>query len=91
MKFSIVVGEVEKHMIDFDFNQLLGRLVIKVDRTEVKRQLKLIDEPLRETHVIEVGGLERLKVRIEKQRKQLVGQKCNVFLNDRLLQCYEGI
>ena len=91
MKFSIVVGDVEKHIIDFNFNQLLGRLVINVNRKEVKRQLKLIDEPVQETHIIEVGGLERLTVRIEKQRKQLVGQRCSVFLNDRLFQCYEGI
>jgi len=91
MNFSIVVGDVEKHIIDFNFNQLLGRLVIKVNQTEVKRQVKLIDEPLKESHVIQVGNQERLTVRIEKRRKQLLGQKCSVFLNNRLLQCYEGI
>lgn len=91
MQFSIEVGEIEKHTIDFNFNQLLGRLVIKVNSQEVKRQLKLIDEPLQETHVIEVGGVEHLTVRIEKERKQLLGQKCRVFLNDRLFKYYEGV
>ena len=91
MKFSIEVGEAEKHTIDFNFNQLLGKLVIQVNRQEVKRSLRLIDEPVRETHVIELGGIEDLTVRIEKERRQLVGSKCRVFLNDRLYKFYEGM
>ena len=91
MKFTIEVGETEKHTIDFNFNQLLGKLVIKVNRKEVKRSLRLIDEPVRETHVIELGGVEELKVRIEKERRQLLGSKCRVFLNDRLYKFYEGV
>ena len=91
MKFTIEVGEAEKHTIDFDFNQLLGKLVIKVNRKEVKRSLRLIDEPVRETHIIELGGVEELKVRIEKERRQLLGSKCRVFLNDRLYKFYEGV
>jgi len=91
MKFTIEVGEAEKHTIDFDFNQLLGKLVIKVNRQEVKRSLRLIDEPVRETHLIEIGGVEKLNVRIEKERRQLLGSKCRVFLNDRLFKFYEGV
>jgi len=91
MKFTIEVGETEKHTIDFNFNQLLGQLVIKVNSKEVKRNLRLIDEPIRETHVIELGGIEELTVRIEKERRQLLGSKCRVFLNDRLFKFYEGV
>ena len=91
MKFTIEVGETEKHTIDFNFNQLLGQLVIQVNRKEVKRNVRLIDEPVRETHLIELGGVEKLKVRIEKERRQLVGSKCRVFLNDRLYKFYEGV
>jgi hypothetical protein len=91
MKFTIEVGETEKHTIDFNFNQLLGQLVIKVNRQEVKRNLRLIDEPVRETHVIEISGVEKLNVRIEKERRQLLGSKCRVFLNDRLYKFYEGV
>jgi hypothetical protein len=91
MKFSIEVGETEKHTIDFNFNQLLGKLVISVNRREVKRSVRLMDEPVRETHVIEVGGMEQLTVRIEKERRQLVGNKCRVFLNDRLFKYFEGV
>ena len=91
MKFTLEVGQTEKHTIDFNFNQLLGKLVIKVNRTEVKRNLRLIDEPLRETHLIELGGVEKITVRIEKERRQLLGNKCRVFLNDRLYKFYEGV
>ena len=91
MKFSIEVGEAEKHTIDFNFNQLLGKLVIQVNHQEFKRSLRLVDEPVRETHVIELGGVEDLTVRIEKERRQLVGSKCRVFLNDRLYKFYEGM
>jgi hypothetical protein len=91
MKFCIEVGEVEKHTIDFNFNQLLGQLVIKVNRQEVKRSCKLISEPLKETHVVEVQGVEQLTVRIEKERKQLLGHRCRVFLNDRLFKYFESV
>ena len=91
MTFTIEVGEAEKHIIDFNFNQLLGKLVIQVNRQEVKRSLRPINEPVRETHVIELGGVEDLTVRIEKERRQLVGSKCRVFLNDRLFKFYEGV
>ena len=91
MKFTIEVGETEKHTIDFNFNQLLGQLVIRVNRKEVKRNLRLIDEPVHETHLIEIAGVEKINVRIEKERRQLLGSKCRVFLNDRLYKFYEGV
>jgi len=91
MKFHLEVGEVEKHIVEFKFDQLLGQLVIKVNKKEVKRSVRLFNEPMRETHTLQVGDGERVMVRIEKERKQLFGQKCRVFLNDRLYKCYEGI
>lgn len=91
MKFCIEVGQVEKHTIDFNFNQLLGHLVIKVNSKEVKRSLKLLDEPLKETHIIEVKGIEQITVKIEKERKQLLGHRCRVFLNDRLFKYFESV
>jgi len=91
MKFCLEVGEIERHVIEFSFNQLLGELVIKVNRKEIKRGKRVFDEPLQETHSFEVGASERLNVRIEKERKQLFGQKCRVFLNNRLYKYYEGV
>src|SRR5688572_33001081 len=84
MKFTLEVGEVQKHMVEYNFDQWLGKAVIKVNQQEVKRSVRLFNEPLNETHTIQVPGDERLQVRIEKERKVLFGQKCRVFVNNRL-------
>lgn len=91
MKFCLEVGELEKNRVEFDFDQLLGQLVIKVNHQEVKRAVRLFNEPVKETHTLQLGEQERTLVRIEKQRKQLFGQKCSVFVNERLYKCYEGV
>ena len=91
MRFCLEVGEQERHLIEFTFNQLLGQLCIRVNRQEVKNSVRLFDEPLTETHTLQVGKEERINVRIEKERKLLFGQKCRVFINNRLYKCYEGV
>ena len=91
MKFCIEVGEAEKHLVEFNFNQLLGQVVIKVNRKEVNRSQRLFNEPLLQTHVVPVDAGGQYIVRIEKERKNLFGQKCRVFLNDRLFKYYEGV
>jgi hypothetical protein len=91
MKFSLELGHLETHRLEFSFNQLLGRKVIKVNDLEVLRDVRLFSEPLRETHTLEIGEKEKLQVRIEKERKLLIGQKYKVFLNDRLIRLYEGV
>lgn len=91
MKFCLEVGETERHLIEFAFNQLLGQLRIRVNKKEVKSSVRLFDEPLTETHTLQVGEAGNLTVRIEKERKMLFGQKCRVFLNDRLYKYYEGV
>lgn len=91
MKFSVEVGQAERHLIEYAFNQLLGQLCIRVNRQEVKNNVRLFDEPLTETLTLQVGKTERLTVRIEKERKLLFGQRCRVYLNDRLYKCYEGV
>ena len=90
MKFCIEVGDLKKYQIDYDFNQLLGRLVIKLNQQEVKRRVRLFNEPVTETHLLQVEG-ERLAVRIKKERRQIFGCKCLVYLNERLLRCYEDV
>ena len=91
MKFCIEIGEVEKHTIEFNFNQLLGRLSIKVDSKEVKKHDWLLNEPLAETYDFSVGTRENLAVRIEKHRKPLFGNRCRVFLNQRLMKVQDGV
>lgn len=91
MKFSVEIGEVEKHVIEFNFNQLLGQFSVKIDRREVKRNTWLLNEPVKEVFTFEVGLEERLSVRIEKERKPLLGERCRVFLNERLFHYHEGV
>ena len=90
MKFCIEVGEIKKHRIEYDFNQLLGRLIIRLDRKEVMRNIRLFNEPVWETHQVQVKEAELVAVRIEKERRQLFGQKCRVFLNERLYKFFQG-
>lgn len=91
MKFSLEVGEIERTQIEYAFNQLLGQLCIRVNQQAVKNHVRLFDEPLTETHTLEVGKSERISVRIEKERKLLFGQRCRVFVNNRLFKCFEGV
>ena len=63
MKFNLEVGELEKHVVEFNFDQLLGQLVIKVNKREVKRSVRLFNEPVKETHTLQVGDGERVIVR----------------------------
>ena len=91
MKFILEVGESRRHIIEYEFNQLLGRSVIRLDREQVERRVRLFNEPICQTHQIDMDADERLKVRIEKERKWLFGHKCRVFLNNRLVKCYEGV
>ncbi len=91
MTFSLEIGETEKHLLEFEFNQLFGKLVIKLNNREVKRSVRLFSEPVRESHAFELGEKELLSVRIEKQRKLLYGQKYQVFVNERLVRAFEGV
>lgn len=90
MKFCLEVGDVEKHLVEFSFNQLLGEVSIRVNQKEIKHGVRLFNEPLRETHTVQVGDGEQVLVRIEKERKPLFGEKYRVFLNGRLYKYYEG-
>ena len=91
MKFSLEIGELEKHTIEYEFNQLLGTLNIKVNDQQVKKHVRLFDEPIKELHVFVVGNQEKYDVKIEKERKFLFGQRNRVFVNDRLVKYCEGV
>ncbi len=91
MKFNIEVGEVEKHLIEFHHNQLMGMLSIKVDKKPVVRMSRLLNEPVREVYQLAVGQMEKSEVRIEKLRKQLFGTRNSVYVDNRLIRVFEGI
>jgi len=90
MRFIIEFGEKEKHRLDYNYNQLFGRLVIKVNERPIKTAYRLLNEPELEVHVFRVGRFEKSLVRIEKQRKQLLGHRNRVFVNNRLVKVVEN-
>ena len=90
MRFIIEVGEVEKHLVEFSFNQLAGSLLIQVDNQPVLKTKRVFNEPVREVFQFMVGDAERLPVRIEKQRKPLFGHRNCVYVAERLTRVVEG-
>lgn len=86
MKFKIEVGEIEKHVVEFRFSQLIGNVKILVDNKMVVRANRLINEPVREIYDLLVGDKEKVAVRIEKRRKPLIGHHRRVWVNNRLAQ-----
>jgi hypothetical protein len=91
MKFTIEVGEVERQRVEFSFNQLLGRTVIRSNGRELKRSVRLFSEPLFDTHVLDFAEKERIELKIEKQRQSMFDSRYLVFVNNRLTQCFQGI
>ena len=92
MRFSLIVGEAEKHIVDFKFNQLLGRLTIKVDDRVVKRGVRWFSEPLfEEYHHDIMGHRECVSVKIEKERRLLFASKYRVYVQNRLTDVFQGV
>jgi hypothetical protein len=91
VKFAIEIGETEKHRLEYHFNQLLGSLVIKVNEKPIKKSLRLVNEPVLEIHAFVVGNQEKSDVRIEKERKPLLGCKNRLYVNNRLVKVFSGL
>lgn len=90
MKFALEIGFTEKNLVEYEFNQLLGSLSIRVNNQPVRSSVRLFNEPRREVFDFEVGQNERAKVRIEKERGALIVQKNRVFVDNRLAGVFQG-
>ena len=90
MKFEIEIGETEKHRLAYQYNQLLGRLVIKINQKPVRELIRLLNEPLLEIDELILGRFETSTVRIEKERKALFGHTNRLYVNNRLLKVYQA-
>ena len=91
MRLNLELGQIENNLLEFNFNQLLGTSVIKVNQEVVKKHSWWFSEPLHQTHEVDVGSNEHWHVRIETDRKLLLGHKCRVFVNERLTHVCEGV
>jgi hypothetical protein len=91
MKFSIEVGSAEKHLIEFQFNQLLGQSRVTVDGEQVFRKKRWFSEPKADRFDFKVGQFEPVRIRIEKERKLIFGSKYRVYIDNRLTQLHQGV
>ena len=88
MKFAVEIGENERNRLGYHFNQLLGSLLIKVNNRPIKKSLRLFNEPVLEVHVVVLGKNEKSTVRIEKERKPLLGHRNRLYVNNRLVKVF---
>ena len=86
MKFTIEFGETEKHILDYHFSQLMGRLVVTINQQPVRKTVRHINEPVFEVEVFVVGKHEKHEVRIEKRRTSTFTHRNRVFVDDRLVK-----
>jgi len=70
MRFTVQIGEAEKHALSFRFNQITGRVEIAIDGTVVKRDLIIFSLKQVRAYSMEVGT-DRIPVRIEQERRLL--------------------
>jgi hypothetical protein len=91
MKFSLEVGHTDRHLVEFNFNQLLGTLMIRVDDRPVFQSQRVFNEPVHEVYRFVIDGAEKSDVRIEKRRKQLFGHRNTVYVNDRITRVIDRL
>ena len=90
MKFAVEIGQFERHRLEYNFNQLFGSLLIRVNNQPVRQSVRLINEPSLEVFDFVVGQFERRTVRIEKERKPLFGHRNRLYVDNRLTRVFEG-
>ncbi|CAN5254601.1 hypothetical protein BH10ACI1_BH10ACI1_33820 [soil metagenome] len=94
MNFTFEVGNQEKHLITFNFNQFWGNLKITVDNEDIIKNIHLLSLSLIRQYRFNVGETERHNVLIEKERKLFFAgfrkQKYRVFVDGKLFNEYEG-
>lgn len=95
MQFSFEVGFEEKHVVNLDYNQMVGLLCISVDNREIIREQRMFSLSLVRKYEFAVGVDERHAVRIEKERKLFLAglrnQKYRVYVDGQLIREYEGM
>ena len=90
MRFTLEIGDRDKHLVEFNFNQLRGTLVIRVDRQPIFQSTRIFNEPVHEVYHFRIDGPEKSEVRIEQRRKPLFGHHDTVFVNGRLAKVFDS-
>jgi hypothetical protein len=90
MQLCVELGDRQKRLLCYQFNQLLGKTVITFDGKILKKSTRFFNEPVREIHQVEVNVPDRTVVRIEKERGALIEQKARLYVNNQLARFARG-
>ena len=86
IEFDLVVGDHERHLVHFSFNQVWGPLSITVDGKKVVGDFRWASTRTTKRYRLMVGDIERHDVLIEKSRPLLFAgfrkQTCRVFVDN---------
>lgn len=84
--FELVVGDQERHLVHFHFNQVWGPLSISVDGKKVVGDFRWASTSTIKRYRFTTGDVERHDVVIEKTRPRLLAgfrkQTCRVFVDN---------
>ena len=90
MKFTVEIGNKEKHQISYSFNKFWGNVNISVDGKTIERDLRTYSLELTKSYQFSVGEKERHDIIIEKIRPLIhAGFRSNtyrIFVDGRLLK-----
>ena len=93
MRFTVEIGEAEKHTLGFRFNQMTGRVEIAIDGTVVKRDLIIFSIKQVRAYPIEVGT-DKIPLRIEQERRllfpALFPHEYRVYVRGALVRYFRG-
>ena len=94
MTFSFIVGNEERHNIEFLFNPLLGNLYIKMDGKKIVKDFIIFSKSLTRNYSFEIGKKEKHKIKIEKIRKLIFAnlrkQTYKVYIDEQLCHEFKG-
>jgi hypothetical protein len=94
MKFTVEIGDEEKHNISYNFNKFWGNVSIKVNGEKIKKDFRLYSLELSKVYEFNVGIKEVHAIKIEKIRPLiLAGFRSNtyrIFVDDKLFKEFKG-
>ncbi len=96
MKFIFSLGNNEKHTVNFEFNQLWGKLIVKVDDKDIIDTIQMWKSPFstKQPITFEVGDKEKHAVKIVKNMFPILAGffpcKYEIYIDEKLFNTYSG-
>jgi hypothetical protein len=68
MKFTVQIGDTEKHKVSYSFNKFIGNVKIMVDNKTIKRDFRMYSFSQTKDYDFTIGTSEKHTVKIQKYR-----------------------